>query len=234
MFKRLLIPFFLIISLLFACSNDESKPVQDDEKSEELDQVSEENDAEQNDEASKDEDKNADSNKEENGDELTEDSGYVKYRPSTGEVREFVEKGAVLFTEEVVDQNDQYLQMKVTLGSSVTTEVYLWTKDKVALVYQNTSLDDHNASILDTFESEVGPEVLLGSDSDWELVARDTTVKIGNQVLQSVYAIKLVTEEVVGAETIKTRYYAPEHGMVREEVEVTGEGGYKSTVDLVM
>ncbi|WP_102264400.1 hypothetical protein [Mesobacillus jeotgali] len=230
MFKRLLVPFFLILSLLFACSNDESKPEQDDKKTEEHDQAS----SKQNDEASKDEGQNTDSNKEENGDEITQDSGFLKYRPSTGEVREFVEKGAMLFTEEVVDQNDQYLQMKVTLGSSVTTEVYLWTKDKVALVYQNTSLDDHNASILGTFEPEMGPEVLLGSDSDWELVARETTVKIGNQVLQNVYAIKLVTEEVVGAETIKTRYYAPEHGMVREEVEVTGEGGYKSTVDLVM
>lgn len=44
--------------------------------------------------------------------------------------------------------------------------------------------------------------------------------------------MKTVSDEIAGSETTLTRYYAAGHGLIKEEIEVTGENGYTSTATL--
>jgi hypothetical protein len=49
---------------------------------------------------------------------------------------------------------------------------------------------------------------------------------------EKVYLLEKITDEVQGADTIYTRYYAPGIGLVKETLEVTGENGYTGQMEL--
>ncbi|TYS12941.1 hypothetical protein FZC78_22780 [Rossellomorea vietnamensis] len=157
----------------------------------------------------------------------------LMYRPEGSEVRIFKENDQQVFTEEIIAQDEEYVQMVVTLGGSMTTEIYHWSEDEVALVYQEyTDPDQPDANLLQGFEPSTDTEVIFGESAEWELVSEGETLEVGGKTYEDVKQVKKVTDEVVGSDTIIIRYYAPGYGMVKEEMEVTGDNGYKSTVVL--
>ncbi|MGD7023385.1 hypothetical protein ACQCVK_12365 [Rossellomorea vietnamensis] len=172
-------------------------------------------------------------NQEETDEKETAEGGLLMYRPEGSEVRVFKENDQQVFTEEVIAQNEEYVQMVVTLGGSMTTEIYRWTEDELALVYQEyTDPEQPEAGLLEGFEPSTDTEVLFGESADWELISEDEALTVNGKTYENVKQIKKVTDEVVGSDTIIVRYYAPGYGMVKEEMEVTGDNGYQSTVVL--
>ncbi|MHA7139608.1 hypothetical protein ACRTEV_20465 [Rossellomorea arthrocnemi] len=154
-------------------------------------------------------------------------------RPKGETLRAFAEKDQTLFTEEIVDQNQKFVQILVTLGSTQTTEIYKWTAEEITLVYQEyTDAEQNKKSIIDDFEPNIQEERILGDRTDWDILNENATVSLNGTTYKGVYVVKTVSDEIVGSETLKTRYYAPGHGLIKEEIEVTGENGYTSTVSL--
>lgn len=232
------------LMILPACSNDaetENETADDEVQNEEqsndveTDQPADDSVSEQEENAANNEqDSTSGSENQEKTDEKEAAKGsLLMYRPEGSEVRVFKENDQQVFTEEVIAQNEQYVQMVVTLGGSMTTEIYRWTENEMALVYQEyTDPDQQDVSLIEGFDPSTDAEVIFGESAEWELVSEGETLAVGGKTYEDVKQVKKVTDEVVGSDTIIVRYYAPGYGMVKEEMEVTGDNGYKSTVVL--
>lgn len=158
---------------------------------------------------------------------------FLLLRPKEENQRNFVENGQTLFTEQVVDQNNEYIQILVTLGSTQTIEIYKWTDDEVTLVYQDFAEQNQSEeSILEDFDPNIQTERILGEKADWEIVKENVTVNVEGKKYDNAYVVKTTSDEIVGTETEKTRFYAPGHGLIKEEIVVPGENGYSSTATL--
>ncbi|TDL78961.1 hypothetical protein [Peribacillus frigoritolerans] len=156
---------------------------------------------------------------------------YLEYRPETGAKKQFKEGGVVLLTENVTAANKEYVQIALTLGDSTTTQIFKWTDSEITLVYEDRELQDHSANILDSFEPNMN-EKLLGSGADWKVLEKSASVETPYGKQKNVFVIQKISNEVVGEETIFTRYYAPKLGLIKEDFELTGENGYKGESSL--
>lgn len=203
----------------------ESKPSEDTEPS---DQAKEEKEKEETNESSKEMTGNSDKKKESKN---SSDGPYKAYRPKTGATKQFEEQGTVLLTETITAANDDYVQIALRLGDSTTTQIYKWTGSEMTLVYEDRELQDHTADLLDTFEPNMN-EKLLGEGADWKLLDSSKAVDTPFGKIENAVVIQKTSNEVVGEETIFTRYYAPGLGLVREDFELTGENGYKGESSL--
>ncbi|MGD6967754.1 hypothetical protein ACQCVP_15100 [Rossellomorea vietnamensis] len=240
-FTKLLMLMALII--LPACSNNgetDSENASDETQTEETsdkvqdEQPDEESSQSESDTNSDNEVTSTDSVEETQDDNSpAEEEGLLTYRPEEGKERVFKENNQQVFKEEIIAADAEYVQMLVTLGGSLTTEIYRWTSEELTLVYQEYSdPEDPEGSILEGFEPSTEAEKIIGEKADWELISEEETLTIGDITYENVKKVKRVTDEVVGSDTIIVRYYAPNYGLVKEEMEVTGDNGYKSTVVL--
>lgn len=165
--------------------------------------------------------------------EVKENEGvYNQYRPEVGTERIFTESGTEMFSEEIIAENEDFIQILVSIGGSTTTEVYKWTSDELRLVLQTNEISEPRKSILNDFEEGEKQDIIIGENSNWKLIDKNLELTIPSGMYKNVVSVEKITEEVVGEETIYTRFYAPKMGLIKEIVEVTGENGYKGESSL--
>lgn len=172
-------------------------------------------------------------NKEEEKQEET-DEGFLIYRPEVGAKKTFTENGEVLFSEEVIAANDEYVQIAIDLGGNKTIQIYRWTKDEITLVLEEREGLDPYVNQLDSFTPMDDPDVFISSNgkADWEVLESGVELEVPYGALKDVYVFQKVTDEVEGADTIYTKYFAPSLGLVKDGFELTGVGGYKGESSL--
>lgn len=154
------------------------------------------------------------------------------YRPQVGTIRTYTNAGEEIYTHEIVSENDEYIQQTVYLSGAPTTQIYRWTDDEIALVYEIAG--NQPPELLDEFIPFETPEMMMNNNgqSEWLILEKNNTVTVPAGTFSNVITIKKITAEVEGAETIYTRYYAPSMGLIKETYEVTGDTGYKDEANL--
>lgn len=167
----------------------------------------------------------------------TEDTtNYLEYRPKIGSKKSFTENGELVFTEEIIAVNDEYVQLLLQLGDNKTTQIYRWTKDEITLIYEDYNLVNGNEDMLDAFEPIEQHETILSNDPKvepaWNLMKAGDKVNVPTGEFKNVLMVQKKTEEVVNEETTYTRYYAPGIGLIKEEYSVSGENGYTTFSEL--
>jgi|SRR5690606_36160446 len=160
--------------------------------------------------------------------------GFLVYRPEVGAKKTFTDDGEVMFSEEVIAANDEYVQIAIDLGGNKTIQIYRWTEDEIALVLEEREGLDPLVNQLNSFTPMEEPDVLLSSNgnADWKVLESGVDIQVPYGSFQEVYVLQKVTDEVEGADTIYTRYFAPSVGLVKDGFELTGEGGYKGEASL--
>ncbi|WP_421381525.1 hypothetical protein ACOJQI_20345 [Bacillus salacetis] len=153
-------------------------------------------------------------------------AGLKKYRPEVGMKNIFTDGTAEIFSETAVAENDQFIQVVRDLNGNRTVSVYEWTADELVLVYQDTESEDPFAPIVENFGSNEEEQIIGSNEEVWKLIEDSATVTTELGEFTNVKVVQKTTNEVEGAETIFTRYYAPEYGLVKEVFELTGEQGY--------
>ncbi|WP_010676941.1 hypothetical protein [Bacillus timonensis] len=162
------------------------------------------------------------------------DEGFLLYRPEVGAKKVFTENGEVMFTEEVIATNDEYVQIVIDLGGNKTLQIYRWTKDEIALVLEENEELDPYENQLDSFNAMKDPDVFISNkeNADWKVVETGVELEVPYGSFKDVYVFQKVTDEVEGADTIYTKYFAPAMGLVKDGFELTGEAGYKGESSL--
>ncbi|MGM0843744.1 MAG: lipoprotein [Bacillota bacterium] len=160
----------------------------------------------------------------ENGDP---DAGLKNYRPEVGKEYVFTDGTSEVFTETVIAENDQYIQVVRTLRGNQTLQIFDWTADEMILVYEDIEVEDPFQNVLDSFDSNISESIMGSGQVEWELVEDGVVLATEAGEFKDVTVVRKVTNEVEDAETIYTRYYAPGAGLVKEVFELTGEQGYK-------
>lgn len=227
--RRIVFLFVVLLLLTVGCTDQNSASkdsVNQNQESDSVEQVEEEANSNGLPEEAQEETKpNVDVTEEETH------QGYKQFRPEVGTNRIFTENGTEMFSEKIIAENDEYIQILVSIGDSQTTEVYKWTEEEMTLVFQSNEVENPNESILDNFKYEEH-EIIVGQNANWKLVDKDTTLTVPNGTYHQVFSVEKITEEVVGEKTSYKRFYAPDVGLIKEIVEVTGENGYKGESSL--
>jgi hypothetical protein len=157
--------------------------------------------------------------------------GLKNYRPKVGIKKVFVDQDNFeSLTEEVVFENDDYVQSITTIGKSVSVVVYKWTDKEISIVKTVQNPDNPRKNYLDNLKADPDSEMMItmedASGVKWKMISSNETVQTPYQTFTNVYVIQKTTNEVEGADTIYTHYLAPGVGLVKELFEVTGEQGY--------
>lgn len=233
----------IIISCIFFVGCSKKETTTENPKSQEQDVIS--NETSTNDSSSieleqeneLDEESGTDS--QENEDESApQDEGFIIYRPEVGDERVFLEDGIEVQKEEVIAENDEYVQILVTSGANKFLEIYRWTKDEISLLYQELNPNNERENRLANFDPgsvyEDNSEIFISKnkETNWEIVEEDMELEIEGQTYSNVLAIKKVSEEVVGETTTQIKYFAPGKGMIKDFIETTGEYGFTSEMTL--
>ena len=104
--------------------------------------------------------------KNESNDQVVEQGiNFLQYRPEVGSKKSFTEKGELVFTEEIIAANDEYVQTLLQLGDNKTTQIYRWTKDEITLIYEDYNLEDPQKDILNEFVPIEKFETIMNNDS---------------------------------------------------------------------
>lgn len=153
------------------------------------------------------------------------------YRPESGDTKVFTSNNETLFTEEIIDQNNQYVQRIITLGSMKTTQILKWSDENVTVVYEDESSGGDNASVLDEFEAVEEVETLVeqpsgGSDLD---ISKVDSLKVPFGSFENVLKVRKAAEE---EGMIITTYYAESVGLIKQIYETTGENPQKEIAEL--
>ncbi|NYE03619.1 hypothetical protein F4694_000338 [Bacillus niacini] len=161
------------------------------------------------------------------------EEGLMVYRPKMGVKKTFIDHENVeSLTEEVVFENGDYIQSIVTIGQSPSVMIYKWNKDEISIIETIKNPDNPNNNYLDGFKEVNKQEIMISlADSlkaDWKVISQNETVQTPYQTFSNVYVIQKTTNEVEGAETIYTNYFAPGIGLIKESFELTGDQGYKA------
>ncbi|MDO6657219.1 hypothetical protein [Anaerobacillus sp. 1_MG-2023] len=141
------------------------------------------------------------------------------YRPDTGVTKTFTSQKKPMFTEYIVDQNEEYLQRVITLGDMKTAQVIKWTEDRAAIVEQRDS--SNKESMLDEFEAVEEVETILlqpHNEEEIEITLLDTV-----EVPYGEFDHVLKVSGNQGDEVEITTYYAEGVGMIKQVYEMTGD-----------
>lgn len=176
----------------------------------------------------------SDSSDEKSQKEESEVAGFKQYRPDVGSTKTFMENGSEAYREEVIAENDQYVQLLITLGANKTVEIYKWTEDEISLVFQEFNPPNADENMLDlTFADDVTDVIVkIDGQADWEMINTLEELDVNGTVYSNVLVVKKEVEEIEGEISTYFRYYAPGKGLIKETVEVSGEDNYTSEVYL--
>ncbi|MGG7619612.1 hypothetical protein [Bacillus coreaensis] len=225
--KNRLIVFLisLLVLLLGACNQVDNSSENENKttsvKTEDIDQSSE--NEETTDEAENSEEPGA----------VEEGLNFQEFRPEVGSKKTFTSDGEVIFTEEIISANDEYVQTLFQLGDNLTTEIYRWTKDEVTLLSSESNSENPRQDQLPNFTPLEQLETFMANDANkqttWKLLSVDGTEEVPAGTFQDVLMIQKSTNEVVDEETTLTRYYAPKVGLIKEIYTQSGENGFTAT-----
>lgn len=166
-----------------------------------------------------------------NGETNEVDVQLTTYRPETGDTKVFTSNNETLFTEKIIDQNDQYVQRVITLGSMKTMQIVKWSDENVTVVYEDESPDEKTASVLGEFEAVEEVATLVeqpSGGSDLEISKVDSLqVPFGS--FENVLKVRKAAEE---EGIIITTYYAESVGLIKQIHETTGENPQKEIAEL--
>lgn len=158
---------------------------------------------------------------------------FQDYRPEVGSKKTFTSDGEVIFTEEIISANDEFVQTLFQLSDNLTTEIYRWTKDEVTLLSSESNSENPREDQLNNFTPLEQLETFMANDTNkqttWKLLSVDGTEEVPAGAFQDVLMIQKTTNEVVGEETTLTRYYAPKIGLIKEIYTQSGENGFTAT-----
>lgn len=239
------ITLILSFILLIGCSNSQTDEGSNEETNKESNEKTDDNqqvkeDPVANDEAN-DETNNeelvTENNENENENELTQEKeGLLVYRPKVGSEMIYTKDGEEMFVYNIIAENDEYVQLTISIGESPTTHIYKWTATEITLVYEDPSASDPKINLLTDFKPTEAKTLesvvnLLGS-ADWKLLSETESITVPYGTFNDVYVLEKVTDDVENADTIFRRYYAPEVGLIKETFELTGENGYKDEAHL--
>ncbi len=158
---------------------------------------------------------------------------FKEYRPKVGEKRTYTNAGEEIYVHEIVAENEEYIQVIVSLSGAPTTQIYRWTNEEYSLVHE--AAGRQSPELIEAFVPMEFPELFLdleGGQAEWKVIAENSTITVPSGTFTNVIAIQKTTDEVAGADTIYTRYFAPRMGLIKETYEVTGEHGYKDEANL--
>jgi len=168
--------------------------------------------------------------------EMEQGINFLEYRPEVGSKKSFTENGELVFTEEIIAANDEYVQTLMQLGDNQTTQIYRWTKNEITLLYEENNSENAHKDILNTFVPIEQFETIVNNDSSksttWKLLADNQKETVPAGEFNHVLIIQKTTNEVVNEETTYTRYYAPKQGLIKEEFRLSGENGYSAKSEL--
>jgi hypothetical protein len=236
----LLIVFTCLLLVISACSKTEEKDIATNKVNETETQKNnskETDSADINKEDEEDEpiEKKETEDSEDNDVPENSDPGLKTYQPELGAEKKFTDGEDIVLTEKVVAVNDDYVQLSIKLGGNQSIQIFKWTENEVALVYEEVSVEDSTTNLLDSFTPNINPEILFstsGASAHWKVLETGVKVDVEYGSFDDVYVLQKVTDEVEDADTIYTRYYAPGYGLVKEIFEVTGENGYSGQTEL--
>ncbi|WP_223701276.1 hypothetical protein [Sutcliffiella deserti] len=247
----LIVTSIYLLVLLSGCTSSDQNNSENEEAATEQSSPSESNqdekvadkEDEQKETESKADSKAEDETEKESETESTEEStdsdetlGLKAYLPGVGVEKKFTDGVEILVTEKIVAANSEYVQFVTYIGGNASFQIYKWTANEIVLVYEEVSVEDPTLNILDSFIPIENPEVILSTIKEnlttWTIVERDSIVEVAYGTFENVYVVQKTTDEVEGADTIYTRYYAPGYGLVKEIFEVTGEDGYSGETEL--
>ncbi|QOR66359.1 hypothetical protein IM538_21760 [Cytobacillus suaedae] len=158
---------------------------------------------------------------------------FKEYRPKVGEKRTYTNSGEEIYVHEIVAENEEYVQVIVSLSGAPTTQIYRWTNDEYALVHE--AAGRQSPELIEAFVPMEFPEIFIDLEdgqAEWQVIDENLTITVPKGTFEKVIAIQKTTDEVAGADTIYTRYFAPAMGLVKETYEVIGEHGYKDEANL--
>ncbi|MBD8070562.1 hypothetical protein [Bacillus sp. PS06] len=163
------------------------------------------------------------------------EGNLLEYRPKVGTTRVFKNNEDEIYQQKVLAENEEYIQLTILLSGAPTTQIYRWTDTEITLVYEHSSPADPSKSIVNQFTPMGDLETLINLEmftADWQLIdiKDEITVPVGR--FQDVYVLRMITDEVEGADTIYTRYFAKGTGLIKETFELTGESGYTDEATL--
>lgn len=168
--------------------------------------------------------------------EMEQGINFLEYRPEVGSKKSFTENGELVFTEEIIAANDEYVQTLMQLGDNQTTQIYRWTKNEITLLYEENNSENAHKDILNSFVPIEQFETIVNNDSSksttWKLLADNQKETVPAGEFNHVLIIQKTTNEVVNEETTYTRYYAPKQGLIKEEFKLSGENGYSAKSEL--
>lgn len=157
--------------------------------------------------------------------------GFQMYRPKVGMKKVFVGvDNQESLTEEIAQENNNYVQSIVRIGQSTSVIVYKWTNDEISIDTIVKSPGNPYKNYLNGIKENKNPEIMLSSKpqskSIWKVLKSGDTVITPYKTFHNVYVIQKITNEVKGEDTIYTYYLAPQIGIVKETYQVTGNQGY--------
>ena len=222
---------FILLScsfLLFAIGcNKNVEETKNDVEQEIEDETTEETNSEKESDAEVKEEEEANPS---NDEEVSEPTGLELYKPAVGMKKMFTDGEEEILQELVIAESEEFIQFAYVIGGHAGTQVFKWTADEISLYYDEV-ISDYDKSVLDSFQPSNKLETIFSLDAaikaNWEVIEENAVVEVPYGKFEQVYIVQKTTDEVEGAETIYTRYYAPGYGLIKETFEVTGEYGYK-------
>lgn len=218
---RILLVSLFILMILSACSKEtetnqiENKEVVNTEETKDNDeQVTDENASEEV--------------------KISEPSGLEIYKPKVGMLKTFIVEGETqTYTEEYVHESEEYIQKVTKIGEAATVQVYRWTEQEIALVFEDRTPVDAYQNYINELNNPNSIEIYsIEKASNWEVIDTNKIVEVPSGEYSNVIVFQKVTNEVEGADTIYVNSFAPGIGLIKEQFELTGEQGYTATAEL--
>lgn len=236
--KKLIAPilgFFLIIGCSDAPTGEQPEENQQNNNQAEITE-----DANQEDVVNENDEIDNETNEDAIEDEpIAKQGGLFEYRPKVGNNMIYTSGDIQLYEYKIIAEDDEHVQVTISIGGDPTTHIYKWTATELTLVYEDAAPTNPETNILNDFKPMPTNkiDILINKEgtADWKLISAADSVTVPFGTFKNVYVIEKITDEVADAETIYRKYYAPGVGFIKETFEVTGKNGYteEATLEVV-
>ncbi|MBN8210721.1 hypothetical protein JI666_18345 [Bacillus sp. NTK071] len=172
------------------------------------------------------------SSTEANGEAKEIEVQLTTYRPKTGDTKVFTSNNETIFTETIINQNDEYVQRMITLGSMKTMQILKWSDENVTVVYEDENSGGDIESVLGEFEAVEEIATLVeqptSENADLEITKVDSV-----EVPYGSFEDVLKVRKAAGEDGVMiTTYYAQSVGLIKQVYETTGENSQKEIAEL--
>lgn len=163
----------------------------------------------------------------------------LTYKPAADTEKVFVQDEEFEITYQIIAANETHLQQLIMSGDMVSLQILEWTPTEVSVVYEEENPSD-TTDQLDSFKALNAPSTIFdvnkvgkGEGNIWEVIDGNEQVVVPAGTYDNVYVVqRTTTASTTDSKTINQAFYAPEIGLIKETIEVTGENGYEATTVL--